>query len=249
MLTGESIDKALRSGHSEAVDYAPIGTLIDVTDTKVEVPRRAPGAMKKLGMPSRVTAFALGVAGLGAGGLAVFITHLEAGPVALLAVGLVFMIVGLAGTLPTRLKVGDSEAAWEIEREAMETFVERVADATPEANQREFLGALSELAEDAPRIAGPALSGLAYERLVMSMIAEAVDMLREDPSLSGLDLATEKRLSNRVADALISAGDGRNLLIEVKAFNQRLSREGFETAPTVSGGHTRTVRCATYRQT
>ena len=87
-----------------------------------------------------------------------FVTHLEAGPVALLAVGLyLHLIVGLAGTLPTRLKVGDNEAAWEIERQAVETFVERVADATPVANQREFLGALSDLAEDAPRIAGPAL--------------------------------------------------------------------------------------------
>lgn len=157
-----------------------------------------------------------------------FVTHLEAGPVALLAVGLIFMIVGLAGTLPTRLKVGDNEAAWEIERQAVETFVERVADATPVANQREFLGALSDLAEDAPRIAGPALSGLAYERLVMSMIAEAVTTLREDRTLPGLNTATEQRQFDRGRDALISVDDGRKLLVEIKAFEHRLGREMLE---------------------
>jgi hypothetical protein len=136
-----------------------------VADTEVDVPKRAPGAVKKLSMPGRVTAFALGIIALGAGGAAVFITHLEAGPVALLAVGLIFMIVGLAGTLPTRLKVGDNEAAWELERQAVETFVERVAEDTPVANRGELQLALGDLAEDAPRFASPIFSALAYENL------------------------------------------------------------------------------------
>ena len=100
-----------------------VGTLVCVADTDVEVPRRATGVAKQLSTPSRITAFTFGIAGLGAGAVAVFVTHLEAGPVALLAVGLIFMIFGLAGTLPTRLKVGDNEAAWELERQAVETFV------------------------------------------------------------------------------------------------------------------------------
>ena len=57
-------------------------------------------------------AVALGVAGLGAGGVAVFVTKLEAGPVALLAVGFLFIVVGMSGRLPNRLKIGESEAAW-----------------------------------------------------------------------------------------------------------------------------------------
>jgi hypothetical protein len=113
-----------------------------VADKEIEIPKRAMAASGKLNMPSRITTFALGLTALGAGSVAVFTTHLEAGPVAMLAVGLIFMIVGLAGTLPIRLKVGDNEATWEIERQAAERFVERVAD-TPVANQREFLGALS----------------------------------------------------------------------------------------------------------
>src|ERR1700730_17124592 len=121
--------------------------LTDVADTKAEASKLAvrDGAitLKRFG---RVTAFALGFSGLGAGGGAVFVTHLEAGPIGLLAVGLVFMIIGLSGTLPTRLKFGDNEASWEIEKQAVETFVERVAETTPVANRREFLGALTDLA-------------------------------------------------------------------------------------------------------
>jgi hypothetical protein len=55
--------------------------LTGVADTEVKAPRQVARATNKLGMPSRVSAFALGIAALGAGGIAVFITHLEAGPV------------------------------------------------------------------------------------------------------------------------------------------------------------------------
>lgn len=58
----------------------------------------------------------MGVAGLGAGGVAVFVTKLEAGPVALLAVGFLFLVVGMSGRLPNRLKIGESEAAWDTEK-------------------------------------------------------------------------------------------------------------------------------------
>ncbi len=65
---------------------------------------------------------ALGLIGLGAGGVAVFVTHLEAGPVALLVVGFLFLLIGMSGRMPSRLKIGDNEAAWE---EAVQVFVER----------------------------------------------------------------------------------------------------------------------------
>jgi hypothetical protein len=79
-------------------------------------------AAVQLTRPMRWAALALGLAGLGAGGAAVFITHLEAGPVALLAAGLVLALIGLGGVMPTRLKIGDNEAEWMQER-AMVTGV------------------------------------------------------------------------------------------------------------------------------
>ena len=176
-------------------------------------------------MPSRVTAFALGFAALGAGGVAVFRTHLEAGPVGLLAVGLIFLIIGLSGTLPNRLKVGDNEAAWEMERQAVETFVERVAEDIPVVNQREFLGALSDLAEDAPRFATPMFTALAYEHLVTSMLEDAVKTLAEDATLPAPVVNTESRYSNVRLDALISTADDRNLIVELKASQRAYGRD------------------------
>ena len=61
---------------------------------------------------ARVVAFLAGGAGLVFGTLAVFRTDLEAGPVALLGVGALFLCIGLAGVLPTRIKVGDNELDW-----------------------------------------------------------------------------------------------------------------------------------------
>jgi hypothetical protein len=203
--------------------------VIDVADPEVDVPRRAPGAGKKLSIPSRIIAFALGVAGLGAGGMAVFITHLEAGPVALLAVGLIFMIIGLAGTLPTRLKVGDNEAAWEIERQAVETFVERVAETTPVANQREFLGALGDLAEKAPEVAARGMSAVAYEQ---QLRAEIEDILRElegpaaDGRLSGH--TTGIGGSRQRVDATVETPDGRFIPIEIRVSEKPLLADSIE---------------------
>jgi tetratricopeptide (TPR) repeat protein len=48
-------------------------------------------------------------------GVAVFVTHVEAGPVALIAGGVLFMFIALSGVLPTRLKIGDNEAEWQQE--------------------------------------------------------------------------------------------------------------------------------------
>lgn len=55
----------------------------------------------------------LGAAGVGSGGVAVFLTHVEAGPVALIAGGVLFLFLALGGVMPTRLKIGDNEAEWQ----------------------------------------------------------------------------------------------------------------------------------------
>src|ERR1700678_3802418 len=75
----------------------------------------------------RACLVALGLVGLGSGGVAVFVIHLEEGPVPLLPGGLILLIIGVGGRLPSRLKVGENEAAWE----AVEGFVSRVADEIP----------------------------------------------------------------------------------------------------------------------
>ena len=54
------------------------GKEVEVRKTTTATTRRP---ANKLSTPTRVAAYALGAAGLGAGGVAVFITHLEAGPV------------------------------------------------------------------------------------------------------------------------------------------------------------------------
>jgi len=180
-------------------------------------PSRRPLAVK-LTWWNRAILDVLGLAGLGAGGAAVFITDLEAGPVALIAAGLLLLLIGIGGRMPSRLKIGDNEAAWEIEREAVQTFVERVAEDVPVANQREFLGALGELAEGAPQVAAPALLGYAYDTLMETELArvaaEVSDVRRVTPW---------KRLGEKGGlDFVIEATGNRFILVEVKA-SRRLS--------------------------
>jgi hypothetical protein len=141
----------------------------------------------RIGTLWRAVTIALGLAGLGSGGTAVFITHLEAGPVALIAAGLLLVLIGIGGQLPSRLKVGDNEAAWE----AVENFVERVTTDVPAGNSPEVLSALDDLAEVAPQIAAPALTSLAYKAMVQALLRRILDKLNHqfagfDKSISGI---------------------------------------------------------------
>jgi tetratricopeptide (TPR) repeat protein len=76
--------------------------------------------------PVRIRSGARGLAGviglvsLGAGGAAVFVRDVEAGPVALIAVGFFFLIIAVSGVLPTRLKFGENEAEWREETKIAE---------------------------------------------------------------------------------------------------------------------------------
>lgn len=195
-----------------------------VADTEVKVPKSTMRSAGKLGMPSRIIAFVLGVAVLGAGALAVFVTHLEAGPVALLAVGLIFMIVGLAGTLPTRLKVGDNEAAWEIEREAVQVFIERVAEDAPAERQPELLDALGELAEGAPQVAAAGISAVAYERQLREEIDRALDEIQTVmPDGQPIKFTTQVTADRQGVDAILEGPTGRLIAIEAKFSGKNLS--------------------------
>ena len=154
-------------------------------------------------------AYALGYASLGAGGVAVFITHVEAGPVALLAVGLIFMIVALSGRLPTRLRVGDNEAEWQ---EYAGGIIETALDSATPSARAELVPQLEELAEVAPRAAAPALSGIAYDANLAWAVVQAV---RKVPDA--------KEVQTRVTleeigefDFVVEGSDNRFILVEVK---------------------------------
>jgi hypothetical protein len=99
---------------------------------------------------ARCAASAIGLAGVGSGGAAVFITHVEAGPVALIATGVLFLFVALGGVMPTRLRVGDNEAEWisEIEEAAVAVAVSAVID-----DKAELAASIGRLGDLAPSLA------------------------------------------------------------------------------------------------
>ena len=150
----------------------------------------------------------LGLGGLGSGGVAVFITHVEAGPVGLLAVGLILLLIGISGRLPNRIKIGDNEAAWD----AVQDFVEDLADRTPEDRQPELIESLSELAEAAPKAAAAGLNAVAYHQLVVKMIYDAfVDL----PELAPGHVSGGPKVEDRGYDMVVQAAD-RTAIVEIK---------------------------------
>lgn len=177
----------------------------------------------------RACIVALGLAALGSGGVAVFVTHLEAGPVALLAVGLVLLLVGAGGRLPSRLKVGDNEAAWE----AVEEFVSRVAEDVPSEQTPQLVNALNELAEVAPSAAAAGLGAvterITYEQMVKEMLTEAVQEINrsqlEGSAKGSVPLEFSPTGMGDFAqgryDAIISAPNGAYLRVKIR---QRVDR-------------------------
>lgn len=157
----------------------------------------------KLSVWWRAVSVALGLIGLGAGGAAVFITHVEAGPVALLIVGLIFLLIGMSGRMPNRIKVGDNEAAWE----AVQEFVERVADEVSDEARPELLEAVGDLAEAAPSAATPTFRALMYENLIMTMLRE---LARTDG-----DISFDPMNNDRLFDGVV-VGPERRAAIEIK---------------------------------
>ena len=166
----------------------------------------------KLNVWWRAASVALGLIGLGAGGAAVFITHVEAGPVALLIVGLIFLLIGMSGRMPTRIKVGDNEAAWE----AVQEFVERVADEVSDEARPELLEAVGDLAEAAPSAATPTFRALMYENLI-------INMLRQLAATDG-DISFDPMNNDRLFDAVV-VGPERRAAIEIKAVSGEVRAE------------------------
>lgn len=142
---------------------------------------------------------------LSAGGTATFTQDVEAGPVALIVSGSLFVLIGIAGVLPTRLKVGEGEAEWiEVVGEAIETVVEAVR---PEARVQ-VEHALQELYSFAPEVAQVVRQASAGEYVLLSRLASSVERL-------GLEIALEPgiRVNGARPDAIVTDDIGRKLWV------------------------------------
>jgi hypothetical protein len=162
-------------------------------------PRRGHSAIP-IRLPQRWIAGVLGVACLGAGATATFTRDVEAGPVALVASGLLLAVVALAGYMPRRLKWGESEAEFSID-ELREYAVERVAEAAPQEQDR----LVERLIEVDPRAAASAQRARAWERTVLAMLSDIIE-LRGDVIATGLGVVTDT-ITTRF-DGVIARKDG-----------------------------------------
>ena len=128
----------------------------------------------KLGPRSRWILGMVGALGLGAGATAVFTREVEAGPVALLALGALFFLIGILGVMPTRLKIGDNEADW---TEAVGDAFGSVIDAVPPENLPQVEEAIIELSTIAPEVANRARTSMLQEQILMGRVVGSVARL------------------------------------------------------------------------
>jgi hypothetical protein len=198
-------------------------------------------AAVSLTRPMRWAALVLGLAGLVAGGTAVFSTRLEAGPVALLAVGLILALMGLAGVMPTRLKVGDNEAEFyqEQQRQVARVLQEEVESAAAQSlqiivegrSEAELLDQLAKKLEPgsaertdelarivdrvaavAPEVAAPAQSSYKYEFTVRQMLQDVMDGL---PGPRVMDVAADFDATLEIQEPAEDE-PGRQILVQIK---------------------------------
>lgn len=178
-----------------------------VSDKIEERPEQLRREAIRLSKPARAAALALGLAGLGSGGASVYLTHLEAGPVALIAAGLILAMVGLGGVLPTRVKFQDSELEF-LEQRVAVALQRGVQDASPEA-RKDVAALVSRVADVAPEVAGPATDYLEYEDLVGSL-TEALHQETDDVYLQ-LGLRTFSQIAVFAEGPYYSFGELRDI--------------------------------------
>jgi len=115
----------------------------------------------------------LGLAGLGAGGTAVFLTRVEAGPVALIGAGVLFLFLAFGGVMPTRVRVGEAEA--EFQRQVRES-VERIEQKAPAVGTLLDAGGASLVASASGQAPAPS-SSLVRAGVEVGSLAEDVRRL------------------------------------------------------------------------
>ncbi len=157
----------------------------------------------KIGRVLRVVAWVLGLAALGGGVAGAFIGHLEAPPVALLAVGTIFVLVGMSGQLPRRLKFGDSEAEWE---RTVASAVGEIAEQVPQARLDRVAGALDELATVAPHAAANVANHVLRSQA-------RLDSLRNTAARLGISVAESDTVNAKTSDLTLVDRHGKKLWV------------------------------------
>jgi hypothetical protein len=166
----------------------------------------------------RATSVVLGLAGLGAGGAAVFITHVEAGPVALLVVGLLLLMIGMAGRLPSRIKVGDNEAEWKAA--AFDRIVDEIED-SPGDVKPALLDALAAIEDAMPSTASSTIGAFIYQATISDMLQQYVT---EANTVEEDQLAFEPSETQRGFDGLL-IGPLRTVGVEIKSSKKGFGRQ------------------------
>jgi hypothetical protein len=158
---------------------------------------------------SRAGAGALGLGAAGAGAYAVFATNLEAGPVALVAMGTLFLLIAVAGVLPTRLKIGENEAEWQ--QEVISDVVTKLATNSEPESRPAVTEALDELSLVSPTLASPAKAALAAEDSLMEKVRTAISNLED------ITLEAPGSLGRARSAGVIVGPDGKKLWLTLSA--------------------------------
>jgi hypothetical protein len=136
----------------------------------------------------------------------VFVTSVEAGPVALLVLGSLMFFIGVLGFAPTRLKWGDKEAEWQLGRKIGKELSE-AAESLPLAERAQFVSNLA--SADVPSaVIEPTLSSFANTQFALTRIMRA---LPEGASIDG-----EYRVGPAVWDLALLGRSGSRVLVETK---------------------------------
>lgn len=151
-------------------------------------PPKVPTAKVPSNSLTDIEALGVGIFGLAffvIGTFAVFRVDKEAGPVALLGLGLVFFVIGLARQIPTKLSTGT--ASFEFPAQAIGEAFAEVAGQLPADRSDSLVLSLEQLRQVSPEAAAIATNGLNWEVIVRRMLDEAVDTIN-DSDLLGYEL-------------------------------------------------------------
>lgn len=170
----------------------------------------------------------LGAGGLGGGSVATFMDSAEAGPVAMIAVGAIFLLIGLAGVLPTRLKIGDNEA------EFWEEVGEKVGEVIEDLPAPVRAEVIASIATSTPEAVAPALRAAAYEEMVIKMIEDAVATFNARRPNPEDHVRVERPSRQDRYDVLIVDPLGCSVEIDARSYNKPI---GQSMVDAVVGAH------------
>jgi len=160
-----------------------------------------------LSRSERAFAASCGLALLIAGTVAVFLTDSDLGTAALLAAGLILVVLGVTGKLPSRISYGDKSVEWL--QDLVETSLNS-ADSIETKNEVIVSFGPDRLPKPAQREVSSAVGVyIAYEQSVIA----ALNRVR--PPDASASLESRRGGRDEIADALLSH-DGKHLLIEIK---------------------------------